>query len=94
MESRFFLYVAIALLSLSFTVLGYLSLSSYPSIGAILGFVIGGVLSAFLARITLTLQNSQKLLNSHLAKRNEQLTRIEQAIDQLESLNLQDTLNT
>jgi SOS response regulatory protein OraA/RecX len=93
-ESRFFLYVAIAILSLSFTVLGYLSLSSYPSIGAILGFIIGGVLSAFLARITLTLQDSHKLLNRHLAKRNEQSTRIEQAINQLESLNLQDTLKT
>ena len=93
-ESRFFLYVAIAVLSLSFTLLGYLSLSSYPSIGAILGFIIGGVLSALLARITLTLQDSHKLLNSHLAKRNEQLSRIEEAIDQLESLNLQDTLST
>lgn len=94
MESRFFLYVAIAILSLSFTVLGYLSLSSYSNIGAILGFIIGGVLSALLARIIVTLQDSHKLLNSHLAKRNEQLTRIEQVIDQLESLNLQDTLNT
>ncbi|USR92680.1 hypothetical protein NEA10_08175 [Phormidium yuhuli AB48] len=93
-KSRFFLYVAIALLSLSFTVLGYLSLSSYPGIGAILGFIIGGVLSALLARITLTLQDSHKLLTRHLAKRNEQLTRIEQTLNQLESLKLQDTLNT
>lgn len=93
-ESRIFLYFAIAVLSLSFTILGYLSLVSYPSIGAILGFIIGAIFSALLARITLTLQNSHQLLNSHLAKRNEQLTRIEQAIDQLESLNLQDTLTT
>jgi hypothetical protein len=42
----------------------------------------------------LTLQDSHKLLNRHLAKRNEQSTRIEQAINQLESLNLQDTLKT
>ncbi len=93
-ESRIFLYFAIAVLSLSFTILGYISLVSYPSIGAILGFIIGAIFSALLARITLTLQNSHQLLNSHLAKRNEQLTRIEQAINQLESLNLQDTLNT
>lgn len=88
-ESRLFLYTAIAILSLSFTILGYFALASYPSIGAILGFLVGGALSALLIQMNLTLRDYHKLLNRHLEQQNQKLMRVEQEIDKIKALNLE-----
>jgi hypothetical protein len=63
MKSSLFSYSAIAILSLSCTLFGYLAFSKHPQLGAILGLIVGGISGILLSKFLAISEKNHEALN-------------------------------
>jgi|GEM_PF-2845666 hypothetical protein len=66
MKSRFFTYSAIAALSFSCTLFGYLAFSDHPRLGAVLGLVVGSFSGILLSKFMITSERNYEYLNQSI----------------------------